>query len=89
MKIELNDLQRLMLETMPKKVAISVMITLSANLIRMNKGELKGPDLPDDPIQLIAQIAALITVDAIGREIEKEEAEAKAAEAIEKAKGQV
>jgi hypothetical protein len=87
MKIEVNELQAKMLETMPQQVAISVMISLAANLIRMKNGELKNPDIPDDPIRLIAQFAATVTVKAIEYEMEKEDAKAKAAEAIEKAKG--
>jgi len=87
MNIEVNELQAKMLESMPQEVAISVMISLAANLIRMKNGELKNPDIPDDPIQLVAQMAANVIIKSILNEMDKDDAKVKAAEAIEKAKG--
>jgi len=65
MKIEVNDRQAQMLEAMPQSIAISVMISLAANLIRVNKGELKDPNMTDDPIMLVAEVSAMITLQAI------------------------
>ena len=63
--IELSKAQGEMLESMPQQIAISVMISLAANLIRANKGELKDPNMTDDPIMLVAEVSAMITLQAI------------------------
>jgi hypothetical protein len=53
---------RKMPDGMPREIAISVMVSLAINIIRMHKGELSGKDLPDNPIALIAlhKIVSLI-----------------------------
>lgn len=87
MNIEVTNLQAQILESMPQQIAISVMISLAANLIRMKNGELKNPVIPDNPVELVAQMAANVTIKAILNEMDKDDAKVKAAEAIEKAKG--
>jgi len=72
-----------MLESMPQEIAISTMISLAENMIRMKKGELKGDALPDDPVLLVAKIAAMIALQAMTRRMKKEEAPA---ETVDKTK---
>lgn len=56
-RIEITKEQKDMLESMPQGIAISVMISLAANLIRSCKGELGEVQLSEDPIELIAEIS--------------------------------
>ncbi len=75
-----------MLIAMPQEIAISTMISLAANMIRMKHGDLKGDSLPDDPVMLVAEMAemaAMIALQAMTKRTEKEEAPA---ETVDKAR---
>lgn len=82
-KIELSKEAADMLESMPREVAISVMISLAANMIRMKHGELKGDTIPDDPVMLVAEMAAMIAIRAVVAKIVTEDPPS---EAIDKTK---
>ena len=58
--VELTKKEAKLLDTMPKDIAISVMLSLAINLIRASRGEFKGTDMPDNPVKLIAEISAVI-----------------------------
>ena len=60
-----------MLESMPQEIAISVMISLAVNMVRLSKGELKGEAIPDDPIMLIAEISAMIVLQSTRRKMKE------------------
>jgi hypothetical protein len=83
-RIEISGDAANMLESMPKEIAISVMMSLAINLIRMSKGELKGDTMPDNPIKLIAEVSAMITLHALVKRMEGGEGEA--TETVDKAK---
>lgn len=85
-KVEITKLQQLMLEMMPQDVAISVILTLAANMIRMKNGALIGDFLPDDPMVLIADIAKLVTITTLHEEAKAEKAEEMMIEVINKAR---
>ena len=82
-KLEISKDAAEMLESMPQEIAISTMISLAANMIRMKKGELKGDMLPDDPVMLVAEMAAMIALQSMTRRLRKEEVPA---ETVDKAK---
>ena len=75
-KIEISGDAAKMLDSMPHEIAVSVMVSLAINMIRMSKGELKGDALPDDPIKLIAEVSAMITLHALVKRMEGGEDEA-------------
>lgn len=60
-----------MLESMPQEIAISTMISLAVNMVRLSKGELKGEAIPDDPFMLIAKISALIALQSMRRKMKE------------------
>ena len=60
-----------MLESMPQEIAISTMISLAVNMVRLSKGELKSEAIPDDPLMLIAEISALITLPSMARKMKE------------------
>ena len=70
-KMEVSKEASEMLESMPQEIAISVMISLAVNMVRLSKGELKGEAIPDDPIMLIAEISAMIVLQSTRRKMKE------------------
>ena len=81
-KLEVSKEASEMLESMPQDIAISTMISLAVNMVRLSKGELKAEAIPDNPLMLIAEISALITLQSMRRKMK----EAASPETVDKTK---